>query len=196
MPLNYQQQFITEQEYLAGELVSAVRHEYINGAVYAMAGASKNHDRIAGNIFAKFHAHLEGSRCAPFSSDIKVKVGSNFFYPDLLVVCDDQSADPYYVEAPLLIVEVLSKSTRRSDQTLKRHAYQQLPSLEEYVLIEQDFVEIEICRRSNDWRSEHYYLGDEVYFAALDLRLSVAMIYARVVNDDMREFLSQAASEG
>lgn len=195
MSLNYQQHFITEQEYLAGELVSTVRHEYINGAVYAMAGASKNHDRISGNIFAKFHAHLDGTPCTPFSSDIKVKVENNFFYPDVIVVCDDQTEDQYYVEAPLLIVEVLSKSTRRTDQTLKRRAYQQLPSLQEYVLIEQDFVDIEVCRRSNAWCSEHYYLGDEVHFAALDLTLSVATIYARVVNDDMREFLSQPASE-
>ena len=196
MPLNYQQHFITEQEYLTGELASTLRHEYINGAVYAMAGASKNHDRIAGNIFAKFHAHLEGSSCTPFSSDIKIKADNNFFYPDVIVVCDDQTENQYYVEAPLLIVEVLSKSTRRTDQTLKRHAYQQLASLQEYVLIEPDFVDVEVCRRSSAWRSEHYYLGDAVYFAALDLQLSVATIYARVVNDDMREFLSQPASEG
>jgi len=114
-----------------------------------------------------------------------------FFYPDVIVVCDDQTEDDYYTESPKIIVEVLSKSTRRTDQTLKRSAYQKLPSLEEYVLIEQDFVDVEICRRSNGWRSEHYYLGDEVYFAAIDLRLPVEAIYARVVNDDMQEFLAR-----
>ena len=190
MALNYQQNFISEQDYLQGERLSVIRHEYINGDVYAMAGASKNHDRIAGNIFAKFHAHLESTPCAPFSSDIKIKVDHDFFYPDVIVVCDDQTEDDYYTESPKIIVEVLSKSTRRTDQTLKRLAYQTLPSLEEYVLIEQDFVDVEVCRRSNGWQSEHYYLGDEVYFAAIDLRLPVQAIYARVVNDDMREFLA------
>ena len=191
MALNYQRHFINEQDYLEGERLSTVRHEYINGDVYAMAGASKNHDRIAGNVFAKFHAHLEAAPCAPFFSDIKVKVDHDFFYPDVIVVCDDQTEDDYYTESPKIIVEVLSKSTRRTDQTLKRSAYQKLPSLEEYVLIEQDFVDVEICRRSNGWRSEHYYLGDEVYFAAIDLRLPVEAIYARVVNDDMQEFLAR-----
>ena len=133
---------------------------------------------------------MESTPCAPFSSDIKIKVDHDFFYPDVIVVCDDQTEDDYYTESPKIIVEVLSKSTRRTDQTLKRLAYQTLPSLEEYVLIEQDFVDVEVCRRSNGWQSEHYYLGDEVYFAAIDLRLPVQAIYARVVNDDMREFLA------
>ena len=191
MALNYQRRFISEQDYLEGERLSTVRHEYINGDVYAMAGVSKNHDRIAGNVFAKFHAHLEPTACTPFSSDMKVKVGKDFFYPDVMVVCDDKTEDEYYTESPILIVEVLSKSTRRKDQTLKRLAYQNLPSLQEYVLIEQDFVDVEICRRERHWQSEHYYLGDEAYFAAIDLRLPVEAIYARVVNDDMREFLAR-----
>ncbi len=191
MALNYRQNFISEQDYLQGERLSVIRHEYINGDVYAMAGASANHGRIVANISRKFGNHLENTPCEPFFSDMKVKVGKDYFYPDVIVVCDEQMQDNYYTESPKIIVEVLSKSTRRTDQTLKRLAYQKLPSLEEYVLIEQDFVDIEICRRSNGWRSEHYYLGDEVYFAAIDLRLPVEAIYARVVNDDMREFLAR-----
>ena len=190
MALNYQRRFISEQDYLEGEQLSAIRHEYVNGDVYAMAGASKNHDRIAANMIRVFGNHLENTPCEPFFSDMKVKVRKDYFYPDVIVVCDDQTEDDYYTESPKIIVEVLSKSTRRTDQTLKRLAYQTLPSLEEYVLIEQDFVDVEICRRSNGWQSEHYYLGDEVYFAAIDLRLPVEAIYARVANDDMREFLA------
>jgi Uma2 family endonuclease len=191
MALKSQPRFIREQDYLVSERVSAIRHEYIDGAVYAMAGSSKNHDRISGNIFAKFHAHLERTACTPFSSDIKVKVGNDFFYPDVTVVCDDKTDDDYYTESPIIIVEVLSKSTRKADQTFKRMAYQNLPSLREYVLIEQDFVDVEICRKDRYWQSEHYYLGDEVYFATIDLRLPVEAIYARVVNDEMREFLAR-----
>ena len=92
----------------------------------------------------------------------------------------------------MIIVKVLSKSTRRTDQTLKRQAYQRLPSLQEYVLIEQDFVDVEICRRTNHWQSEHYYLGDEAYFSSIDLYLPVEAIYARVANPDMQEFLARS----
>ncbi len=93
---------------------------------------------------------------------------------------------PAYRNASPLIVEVVSQSTRKKDNTLKRLSYQNIFSLEEYVLIEQNFVDVEICRRSNHWRSEHYYLGDEVHFASIDLALPVEAIYARVMNDDMR----------
>lgn len=192
MALNQRLIFINEQDYLAGELISKVKHEYINGDVYAMAGASKNHDKIAGNVFAKFHLHLEKTACAPFSSDVKIKVGTDYFYPDFMVVCDETDDDSYYTESPIIIVEVLSKATRRTDQTLKRQAYQSLPSLEEYVLIEQDLVDVEICRRANYWQSEHYYLGDVAYFAAIDLHFPVEAVYARVVNPEMQEFLAHA----
>lgn len=195
MALNYKYHWISEQDYLEGERISTIRHEYIDGDVYAMAGASKNHDRIAGNIFRKFGEHLENTPCEPFSSDMKVKVGKNYFYPDVIVVCEDKTEDEYYTESPIIIVEVLSRSTRRTDQTFKRLAYQNLPSLQEYVLIEQDFVDVEICRRDRHWQSEHYYLGDEVYFAAIDLRLPVEVIYARVVNEDMREFIARRNEE-
>jgi len=106
-----------------------------------------------------------------------------------LVVCDHQVNDIGVTHAPLILVEVLSKSTRQTDHTLKLTAYQQLPSLLEYVLIEQDFVDVEVCRRNNHWQSEHFYLGSEVFFESIDFRLSVAEIYERVVNEDMRVYL-------
>ena len=190
MALNPQLHFISEQDYLAGERISPIKHEYINGDVYAMAGASVNHNRITVNVLRNLGNHLENTPCEPFSSDMKIKAGNDFFYPDVIVVCHHQNNDLYYTETPIIIVEVLSKSTRRIDQTLKRQAYQTLPSLKEYVLIEQDSVDVEICRRANHWQSEHYYLGDVVYFAAIDLHLPVGAIYARVVNPDMQEFLA------
>ena len=191
MALKPQLNFISEQDYLAGELISKVKHEYINGDVYAMAGASANHNRITVNVVRKLGNHLENTSCEPFSTDMKVKAGNDFFYPDVIVACHHQNHDSYYTESPIIIVEVLSKSTRRTDQTLKRQAYQRLPSLQEYVLIEQDFVDVEICRRTNHWQSEHYYLGDEVYFSSIDLSLPVEAIYARVANPDMQEFLAR-----
>lgn len=190
MALKPELNFISEQDYLAGELISKIKHEYINGDVYAMAGASANHSRITVNMVQKLGNHLENTLCEPFSADMKVKAGNDFFYPDVIVVCHHHNHDSYYTESPIIIVEVLSKSTRRIDQTLKRQAYQRLLSLQEYVLIEQDFVDVEICRRANHWQSEHYYLGDEVYFSSIDLYLLVEAIYARVANTDMQEFLA------
>ena len=88
---------------------------------------------------------------------------------------------------------MLSKSTRRIDETTKRRLYQTLPSLQEYILIEQDIVDIEICRRSQGWQPEHYFMGDDITFAAIALTLSVNDIYERVVNEDVRTFFETLA---
>ena len=185
---------ISVEEYLAGELISETRHEYIDGYIYAMAGASSNHGRIASNLARELGQHLKNLPCDVFISDFKVHINrSKFFYPDVVVICTPENGDSYYTEKPLLIVEVLSSSTQRKDRTLKRLAYQSLPSLQEYVLIEQDFVEVEISRRSTHWNSQHYFLGDKVYFESLDFTLPVTEIYRRVDNDEMREFLQEAA---
>lgn len=189
------QSYLTEAEYLRCEQFSDIKHEYIYGDVYAMAGASRNHERLSGNIFAALLAHLKDLRCEPFMSDIKVKADGHYFYPDVIVVCDDEQGDDYYTEKPVIIVEVLSKGTRRNDKSLKMNAYKTIPSLQEYVLIEQDFVDIEVCRRVNGWVSEHYFLGDEVTFTSLDLTLAVTDIYARVNNEDMSDYLQQLANE-
>ena len=181
--------FISIADYLQGELISDTKHEYLGGQVYAMAGASKNHQRIITNIVIAFGGHLRDMPCDTFASDIKVRIGDlAFFYPDVIVACQDDTDDSYYTEKPAMIVEVLSKSTRRKDETTKRRLYQTLRSLQEYVLIEQDIVDVEVCRRSEGWVSEHYFMGDEVTFAAIDLTLSVNEIYERVVNDDVSAF--------
>ncbi len=98
-----------------------------------------------------------------------------------------------YEAPPLIIVEVLSKSTRKIDHSVKRDAYVQIPSLEEYVLIEQDFVHVEVARRSDGWKSTHYFLGDDVPFTAIDLTLSVEEIYERVDNEDMNAWVIEKA---
>jgi len=182
---------ISTEEYLQGELTSEVKHELIDGQAYAMAGAHANHERISVNILSELRAHLKNVPCEPFGSDMKVKAGLNFFYPDVTVDCDFDESHPYYTETPIIIVEVLSKSTRKTDQTIKRRAYLNLPSLQEYVLVEQDFVDVEVVRRSEGWQSKHYYLGDEVTFESIELTLAVEEIYHRVQNEDMLEFLAR-----
>jgi len=182
---------IGTEEYLQGELSSEIKHELIDGQAYAMAGASANHERISMTLARKLGNHLENLPCEPFGSDLKVKVGLNFFYPDVSVDCDFDESQPYFTETPIIIIEVLSKSTRKTDQTIKRRAYLNLPSLQEYVLIEQDFVDVEVVRRSEGWQSKHYYLGDEVTFESIELTVAVEAIYHRVQNEDMLQFLAQ-----
>ena len=184
-------ELISVEDYLTDELARDIKHELIDGVIYAMAGASANHERISGNIAAEFRNHLKRTPCESFSSDMKVKVGSRFFYPDVLVDCSFDESQPYYTESPVIIVEVLSKSTRRMDETTKLMSYINIPSLQEYVLIEQDFVDIEVVRRSEGWRPRHYFLGDQVHFESINLPLSVEEIYSRVKNEDMLEFLAQ-----
>lgn len=183
-------------DYLKNELDSDSKHEYREGQMYAMAGASKNHQRITLNISSIFKTHLKNTPCDTFAFDIKVKIGDlAVFYPDVIVDCEPETANEYYTEQPLIIVEVLSKSTRRMDETTKRRLYQTLPSLQEYVLIEQDIVDIEICRRSEGWQPEHYFMGDDIIFAAIELTVSVNDIYERVVNEDVKTFFDNIAND-
>ena len=186
---------ISVEDYLKGELISEVKHELIDGHVHAMAGASGNHDRISGNVYSEFRSHLKNSPCEPFGSDMKVKVNSNFFYPDVIIDCNFDNSEPYFIETPIIIVEVLSKSTRKTDETTKLMSYINIPSLKEYVLIEQDFVDIQVIRRSEGWLQKHYFLGDEITFESIDLTLSVEDIYHRVQNGDMMEFLNNKTEQ-
>ena len=121
-----QHHWISAADYLAGEKTTDVKHEYLDGQVYAMSGASFNHNLIAGNLHTALNVHLKGKPCRPFISDAQVKIGNNYFYPDVLVDCSD--TEGYFTETPTLIVEVLSKTTRRLDETTKRMLYLQIPT--------------------------------------------------------------------
>lgn len=103
LELKQEAEWVSEEAYLQSELLSEIKHEYIDGEVYAMAGPSKNHQRITGNVSREFGNQLKNTPCEPFSSDIKVKVGTKFFYPDVMVVCKDDSDNDYYTEIPLLL---------------------------------------------------------------------------------------------
>ncbi|MEQ1635922.1 MAG: Uma2 family endonuclease [Methylococcales bacterium] len=182
---------MTEVEYLSTEPLSEVRREYIDGRVYAMAGGSTNHNILATNVLRKLGNHLEGTPCITFMSEIKVALkaatGQNYVYPDVIVDCNPTTNDGF-ATSPVIIVEVLSKSTRRLDTSTKLLRYINLPTLKEYILVEQDFVAVQVLRRDNHWQSEYFYLGDRVIFESINLTLSVEEIYDRVNNDDMQEF--------
>lgn len=185
--------FITQEDYLEFERSSEKKHEYVDGRIVAMTGASVNHNRLSGNIYRKFGNHLDGQSCEPFMNDMKVLTSAgNYRYPDVMVVCDDDFInDKYATKTPVILVEVLSRSTRKVDEQEKRLEYMNIPSLEEYVLIEQDIVDIEVVRKCNNWQSDRYYIGDTIIFRSINLAVSVEDIYDRVKNDDVTEWLEQ-----
>jgi Uma2 family endonuclease len=114
---------MTEAEYLASESNSEVRREYINGRAYAMAGESVNHNTLSANILRKLGNHLEGTPCATFMGGIKVSLAKNYVYPDVIVDCSKIEMKNYFANAPMIIVEVLSNSTRKRDLTTKLIQY-------------------------------------------------------------------------
>jgi len=123
---------------------------------------------------------------------MKVATQGDFYYPDIMVVCDEHENDSDYVKhAPKLIVEVLSKSTRVFDHSIKQTNYLKIPSLEYYVLIEQDFCEVSVLSRAAGFIPQYYYLGDEINFELLDVTISVNDIYDRIENEDKEIYLKK-----
>jgi Uma2 family endonuclease len=176
---------ISIQEYLDGELVSDIRHEYIDGEVYAMSGGTKNHNRIAGNIFSMLDGKLFGSPCKPFINDINVRIktleSDAFYYPDVVVTCDPEDDHELYVEKPSLIVEVLSDSTQSKDKNEKYFAYRSLESLNEYVIISQKTREVIVSRKSNQWKPETLTGDDfELHLTCLSEPIPSSRIYRDV----------------
>ncbi len=180
---------ISVEDYLDGEDVSDRRHEYINGEVYLMAGASDNHNIIAGNIFANLWGHLRDDSCQPFMENMKLKASEDkFYYPDIFVACDESPESSFYREEPILIIEVLSPSTREIDRREKLGVYQQIPSVQEYIIIEQEKVHIELHRRQPDgnWITYFYNKGDFdeiIEFQSVGMEITLDEIYRRVKFD-------------
>ena len=115
------EQLVSVEDYLEGERLSEIRHEYVGGYAYAMAGANDDHNRIVGNIYSSLHQRLRGKRCEPFMADMKLKIpgGQAFYYPDVLVACDPSDNAKYFRERPTVVFEVMSPETARSDQREK-----------------------------------------------------------------------------
>lgn len=182
---------VSENQYLAEEAQRDLKHEYIDGYVFAMSGASRNHRILCGNLFSLLHSHLQDDLCEP-SWDVRVKAAGNYFYPDVVVDCDASTdADSLYAQKPRLIVEVISRTTRHKDKGTKLLSYINIPTLEEYVMIEQDFVSIEVLRKKDNWVPRHYTLGDNIHFDSINCTVSVETIYHNVDNQDMNEFIAK-----
>lgn len=178
---------ISVEEYLEGEKVSRVKHEYVNGEIYAMAGVSDRHNRICGNLYVLLDSHLDKSECEVFVAEVKLKINENsYYYPDVFVACDKTPESEYFRTTPLLVIEVVSPSTRQIDRREKLHAYQQMPSVLEYVIVEQDKMHIEIHRRqpNGNWITYFYNDNDlevDIEFESVGLKTNLEAIYRRVI---------------
>lgn len=176
---------ISVGEYLESEKSSSVKHEFVEGEIYAMAGTSIRHNRIIKNLVEKLSSHLRGSGCEPLFIDIKVylKKLKRFYYPDLLIVCGEINQGEHFTDKPKVIIEVLSPSTALTDRREKMFAYKEIESLDEYILIEQDKIYAEIYRRrrdSNLWDWIEFFPEEEIEFASVDFKMPMSEIYEGV----------------
>ena len=149
--------WMSAEEYLARERTSALRHEYIGGTIHAMAGGSKEHNRLSLNLASTLNAHLRGKPCQVFMADVKVRLdiaGDIFYYPDVAVTCDKRDTDRYFIRYPKVLIEVLSEDTERTDRREKFLAYTRIETLEEYVLVAQDRLEVTLFRRAKNWQPQ------------------------------------------
>lgn len=174
---------LSEDDYLAGEMLADVRHEFVNGDVYLMAGGSANHNRVAGNLYARLLSSAVQT-CSPFIGDMKLRLnsGSTFYYPDVMLVCDASDNEPYFKTSPCMVAEVLSRSTELTDRREKWAAYQKLQSLREYVLLAQDRAHIEVYQRVNvrHWGMTVLGVEDTLVLSCGDVSVPVRDLYRGV----------------
>jgi Uma2 family endonuclease len=176
---------LSPEEYLQLETHNPSKHEYFDGEIVAMAGATDAHVTIAGNLFADLRSHLRGSGCRIFISDMKARIDTRnrFFYPDILVTCDPRDTETEtYKRFPKLIVEVLSNSTESFDRGDKFNDYQTLGSLQEYVLINTQHRRVEIFRRHTNslWLFQNYDDCETFRLESIDYTGTFATLYEDV----------------
>jgi len=176
------------QQYLAIERDAKEKHEYLNGEIFALAGASERHNLITGNLFASIHAQTKGTPCKVYSSDMRIKVSGTglYTYPDVVALCgeahfDDEQRDTLL--NPNLIIEVISKSTEGYDRGEKFAHYRRIESLAEYLLISQDQYRIEqyVRQPDNQWlMSEVANLEESIELPSIKCKLLLSDVYDRV----------------
>ena len=171
-------------DYLESEKTSTFKREYVDSVVHAKTCANDNHVRLAGNLLAALIIHLRQSPCEAFASEIKVRVSQKiYYYPYILVSCEQNPENPYFRNEPILIIEVASPSTARTDRSEKLLYYLQMPSLQEYVIVDQHKLNVEVHRRQENGNWITYYFDepdDEIQLASVDLTLPINEIYRRV----------------
>ena len=178
---------LTVAEYLAFEAESEIKHEYIDGEIYAMTGGTDNHSRIAANVIGAFYMLMNNPDCYVYTSDMRVKAAaSRYVYPDLSVVCgqarheDDGKTS---LLNPILVVEVTSPTSMIYDHGLKREMYQQVASIEAYLIIDQRSIRAELHTRvGSDWRLQTFTGREDIIpLPMLDCDLPIAQVYRGIV---------------
>ena len=185
MVVAFPQHHYSFQDYLAVEEMGPVRHEFLAGAIVAMAGGTPEHAALSAAIVVLLGTHLRGRPCRPYSADLRLRVLATGLatYADASVLCGEPERDPQsptHVTNPTLVVEVLSPSTEEYDRGDKREHYQQLPSLRDYVLVAQNRRRIEVFTRAVDgeWHHTVHGAGEIVVLPSIDCRFEVDELYA------------------
>lgn len=182
----------TVEEYFAFERESETKHEYFNGEIFAMAGASRKHNVIVANVISSLHAQLRKKPCEIYPSDMRVRVDKTdlYTYPDVSIVCGEQqfTDDPFDVLTnPIVIIEILSPSTQDYDRVGKFHHYRALDSLQEYIMIAQEKYRIEhyVRQKNNQWLLTDIINPDaEIPLDSIDCSLLLSDIYEKVTFED------------
>ena len=181
--------YISPEEYLKAEELSPIKHEYRDGEVYAMAGASDAHVTICVNLVGLLTNHVRGNGCRLYIGDMKARIetANIYYYPDVMVSCDERDkAFQAFKKYPSLIIEVLSKTTEAFDRGDKFADYRELEALQEYVLISQKRQRVECFRRNTEglWIFSSYSQGAEIYLASVDFTTTIDAIYEDVLFTD------------
>jgi len=181
------QMVYTTEEYLARERMAESKSEYLDGEVLAMAGASRAHNLISGNLYREVSQQLRGRPCETYTADMRVRVRETglYTYPDIVVACGDIQFEDDQVDTllnPVVVVEVLSPRTEAYDRGEKFAHYRRLDSLQEYLLVSQDKVRVErYVRQGDQWvLSELNRLEDVLHIDAIGCRVRLGDIYERV----------------
>lgn len=166
-------------DFLAWDATQTVKHEFVRGELFAMAGAGEAHVTAAGNVYAALRLHLKGSPCRTFIADMKLRVeaADAFYYPDVMVTCSPaDAADAMARREPVLLVEVLSPSTAACDRGAKFAAYRQIPTLREYLLIDPDTRRCDLYRLGADglWALHPFEPGQDLRLASVNLEIPAA----------------------
>ena len=180
---------MTAEEYLVWEPKQALRYEYCDGQVFAMTGGTKGHNRLALNLYSALVDKVDASGCEINTSDVKVlvKEGNAYRYPDLIVSCDERDKrETDFYQFPTLIVEVLSSSTANVDRDDKFQEYIQIPTLQEYLLINTKRKQVECYRRGEGrmWLYYSYIAGESIHLESIGVDVAVTQLYQNVRLDE------------
>jgi len=186
---------ITPEEYLQLERQSATKHEYFDGEIFAMAGASRKHCKISANLIYIFTGKFKGTPCNVYANDFRVKVKETglYTYPDVIITCGKEILEDQVKDTllnPLIIIEILSPSTESYDRGKKFSHYRQIESLQNYVLVSQDEPHIELFERqiNHQWiLSEKVGLENSIELPAIEYTLPLAEVYDKIDFNDALE---------